>query len=108
MASAPPPFLGVERSLGGRRWLARAADDRVAVALSQQLNVPEILGRVLAARGVTTATAATWLSPRLRDAMPDPSSLRDMDRAAERLARAVRHGEGIEIFGDYDVDGATS
>lgn len=102
------PFLGVEHSAAGRRWLQRPCDDRIALALVQRLQAPEILGRVLAARGVTPDSAATYLSPRLRDVMPDPSSLRDMDRAADRLARAIRDQEGIAVFGDYDVDGGTS
>ena len=49
-----------------------------------------------------------FLNPRLRDLLPDPSQFKDMDKAAERLARAVEAGEGIAVFGDYDVDGATS
>lgn len=101
-------FLGVTRSLSGRRWVARACDDRTAVALSQRLGLPEVLGRVLASRGVGLDGADKYLSPRLRDLLPDPSQLKDMDRAAERLASAVRAGEGIAILGDYDVDGATS
>ena len=101
-------FLGVGRSLGGRRWVARVCDDRIALALSQRLGLPEVLGRVLASRGVSLDGAEKYLSPRLRDLLPDPSQLKDMDRAAERLAAAVRHGEGIAILGDYDVDGATS
>ena len=88
--------------------MARPCDARVAVALSQRLGLPEILGRVLAARGVSLDGAERYLSPRLRDLLPDPSVLHDMDRAAERLAAAVRGGEGIAILGDYDVDGATS
>lgn len=106
--AAPECFLGVERSAKGRRWVARVCDDRIALALAQRLSLPEILGRVLAARGVTLDSAERYLSPRLRDLLPDPSVLKDMDRAAERVAAAVRGGEGIAVFGDYDVDGATS
>jgi single-stranded-DNA-specific exonuclease len=101
-------FLGVESSLCGKRWHERAADPRIAAAHAQRLGLPEILGRVLAARQVPLDEAERFLAPTLRDMLPDPSHLRDMDRAADRLARAVREGELVAVFGDYDVDGATS
>jgi single-stranded-DNA-specific exonuclease len=101
-------FLGVERSLTGRRWRQRLADDRVGLALAQRLSVPEILGRVLAGRGVDADTAERFLSPTLREQLPDPSGFKDMDIAVARLVRAVKDSELIAIFGDYDVDGATS
>jgi len=101
-------FLGVERSLCGKRWEERLADGRQALALAQQLGLPEIVGRVLAARGVTPDEAERFLNPTLRAYLPDPSSFQDMDRAAARLVRAIEAGEKVAVFGDYDVDGATS
>ncbi|MFT8369097.1 MAG: single-stranded-DNA-specific exonuclease RecJ [Acetobacter papayae] len=106
----PPAVLGVENSLGGRRWAWRGAAENPAVAragaaLAQQLGISDIAGRLLALRGITPEQAAHYLKPRL-SALPDPSCLVDMDRAAERLARAVQAGECVGIFGDYDVDGA--
>ena len=101
-------FLGVERSLTGRRWRQRLADDRLGLALAQRLAVPEIIGRVLAARGVDAESAERFLSPTLREQLPDPSGFMDMDAAVARLTRAVKESELIAIFGDYDVDGATS
>jgi single-stranded-DNA-specific exonuclease len=103
-----PAFLGVERSLTGKRWRQRVADDRAGLALAQHMGLPEIIGRLLAARGVGADSADRFLSPTLRELLPDPSHLRDMDRAVERVVRAVTTGELIAIFGDYDVDGATS
>jgi single-stranded-DNA-specific exonuclease len=100
--------LGVARSLGGRRWIWRAGEDRVALGISQRLNVPEIVGRLLAARGIGLEAAADFLEPTLRALLPDPSLLTDMDAAAERLARAAMHREMVGVFGDYDVDGACS
>ena len=100
--------LGVERSLTGRRWRDRNVDDRLAQALSQRHNLPEVVGRVLAGRGVGLDDAERFLKPTLRDWLPDPSIFRDMDVAAERLARAIRNNERVAVFGDYDVDGATS
>ena len=101
-------FLGVERSLGGKRWVARLTDERAALALAQRAAVPEVVGRVLSARGVGLDEAEGFLDPTLRRALPDPSHLKDMDAGVERLASAVMQGEQVAIFGDYDVDGATS
>jgi single-stranded-DNA-specific exonuclease len=101
-------FLGVDRSFSGRRWRHRGGDDRIATALAQRLGVPEIIGRVIAARDIGLDDAERYLAPTLRDMLPDPSSFKDMDRAVERLAQAIERGETIAIFGDYDVDGATS
>ena len=101
-------FLGVSRSVGGRFWRSRLTDERAALALSQQLDLPEVVGRVLAARGVGLDEGEKFLNPKIRASLPDPSHLLDMDKAADRLAAAVMAGEGIAVFGDYDVDGATS
>jgi len=103
-----PPALDVARSLSGRRWIWRSAEDRVGLGIAQRLGLPEILGRLLAARGVGVEAAADFLEPTLRALLPDPSVLADMDTAADRLADAVRRGETVGIFGDYDVDGACS
>ncbi|WP_299443595.1 single-stranded-DNA-specific exonuclease RecJ [uncultured Rhodospira sp.] len=102
------PLLGVERSVLGRRWRLRDIDERLATALTQRFDLPEVVARVLAGRGVTLKTAQGFLSPTMREQLPDPSHLRDMDAAVVRLVAAVRDGETIAVFGDYDVDGATS
>jgi single-stranded-DNA-specific exonuclease len=101
-------MLGVERSVCGRRWRLSAGSDGEGQAIAERLALPEIVGRLLAQRGIDLDHAPGFLAPRLRDLLPDPSHLRDMETAAERLARAVRERETIAIFGDYDVDGATS
>lgn len=103
-------FLNVERSLSGRAWVSRlpAAEEGRALAISQAHGHGDLLSRVLAGRGVTQATAAAYLDPTLRDLMPDPSVLQDMEAAVARLACAVETGEQIALFGDYDVDGAAS
>ncbi|MFO1056968.1 MAG: single-stranded-DNA-specific exonuclease RecJ [Dongiaceae bacterium] len=106
--SPQPAFLGVERSFCGRRWKSRAGDDRAALALAQRLQLPEIVARLLAARGIAAEAAEAFLAPKLRDLLPDPSTFRDMDRAVARLVAAISGGERIAVFGDYDVDGATS
>jgi single-stranded-DNA-specific exonuclease len=101
-------ILGVEHSLSGRAWRARGGDARSGLALAQRFGFPEIIGRLLACRGIGEEDCERFLAPTLRDGLPDPSHLKDMDRAVARLADAVRNGETIAIFGDYDVDGATS
>lgn len=108
-ASAPiSAFLNVERSLSGKRWQARLTDERNAWALTQGRDLPELVGRVLAARGITEESCDSFLNPTLKSLLPDPSRFRDMDVAAERIARAIQDGENVAVFGDYDVDGATS
>jgi single-stranded-DNA-specific exonuclease len=103
-----PAVLGVERSLSGRRWVWQAAEDRVGLGIAQRLGLPEIVGRLLAARGIGIDAAGDFLAPTLRALLPDPSVLTDMEIAAARLADAVRRGETVAVFGDYDVDGACS
>jgi single-stranded-DNA-specific exonuclease len=100
--------LGVGRSLSGRRWVWRTGEDRIGLGIAQRMGVPEIVGRLLAARGVGVEAACNFLEPTLRALLPDPSVLIDMDLAADRLAYAVQHGETVGVFGDYDVDGACS
>lgn len=101
------PFLGVEHSVGGQAWRARPGDERLGLALAQRLALPEIIGRILAARGVALESAHDFLNPTLRTTLPDPSRLCDMNRAAERLADAIEAQESVAVFGDYDVDGAS-
>lgn len=101
-------FLGVERSLTGRRWAARLADERTALAIAQRHGLPDAVARLLAARDVDLDSVTEFLDPTLRRFLPDPLHLKDMDVAIARLVRAVQGGERIVVFGDYDVDGATS
>jgi single-stranded-DNA-specific exonuclease len=103
-------FLNVERSATGRVWRDRL-DERGAaraLAITQRHEVPELLARVLAGRGVEVEEALRYLDPTVRDLMPDPSVLAGMAAAATRLADAMMRGETVAIFGDYDVDGATA
>lgn len=103
-------FLGVVRSARGYRWQEMLEPGRRndALAISQQHGLPELLGRVLAARGVGLDEVPVFLDPTIRALMPDPSTLTDMDKAARRLADAIVAREPVAIFGDYDVDGAAS
>ena len=107
-SASPRGFLGVERSLRGLRWRERSGDARLGLTLAQRLDVPEIVGRILAGRGVAESEAERFLAPTLRDALPDPLSFKGMEEAAARIVQAIKNDETIAIFGDYDVDGATS
>ncbi|HUB11955.1 MAG TPA: single-stranded-DNA-specific exonuclease RecJ, partial [Acetobacteraceae bacterium] len=102
------PVLGIARSLGGRRWVWRIGEDRLGLGIAQRVGVPEIIGRLLAARGIGVEGAGDFLDPTLRALLPDPSLLIDMDAAADRLAAAAVRGETVGVFGDYDVDGTCS
>ena len=105
------PFLGVTQSANGYIWRDRLKDAEqanLALAISQRFDLPEVLGRVLAARGVGLEDVDIALNPTLKSLMPDPYELRDMEPAAERVADAIASQERIAIFGDYDVDGASS
>lgn len=101
-------LLGVTSSVLGRRWRLRTTDEAAILALTRLVGVSDAVARVLAGRGIDAAAAPRFLQPTLRDLMPDPSALADMDRAAARIVAAIEAGEGIAIFGDYDVDGATA
>jgi single-stranded-DNA-specific exonuclease len=110
LAPSSRAFLGVERSATGRVWRDRL-DERGAaraLAIAQRHELPELLARIMAGRGVDPDQAAAFLDPTVRSLMPDPNSLTDMGAAATRLADAVLRGEKVAIFGDYDVDGASS
>ena len=102
------PVLSVANSLNGRSWVWRTGCDRLGFAIAQRLELPEIVGRILAARDVALDDAADFMAPTLRALLPDPATLADMDAAAARLAHAVRRRETVAVFGDYDVDGACS
>src|SRR5436305_15159963 len=102
---ATPAFLGIERSLCGKRWRSAAADNGDGALISERLALPEIVGRLLAQRGIGLTEAPQFLAPRLRDQLPNPAHLRDMAPAVERLVRAIRESEPIVVFGAYAVDG---
>jgi single-stranded-DNA-specific exonuclease len=106
----PEPFLDVTASLTGRAWVDRLGDaeTRIAQAITQRTGMSEIVSRILAGRGVGIDEAEDYLNPTLRGLMPDPSSMADMDKLAARIVEAITNNEKVALFGDYDVDGASS
>ena len=102
-------FLNVENSLTGRRWIGPGLEtERQANALEQATGLPRALALVLARRQISAEDVAAFLDPKLRDLLPDPRSLRDMEKAATRILGAVARKERIAVFADYDVDGGSS
>lgn len=103
-------FLDVRNSANGLAWEHRLdqRQENAALAIAQGHGVPDLVARILAGRGVTADETAGFLDPTIRDLLPDPASLTDMDTAATRIAEAIRRREAVAIFGDYDVDGAAS
>ncbi len=106
----PRAFLGVAHSLTGKLWRDRldARGAAKALAITQRYQLPEMLARLLAGRDVDLDAVADFLDPTIRKLMPDPFTVTQMEDASRRLADAVTRGEKVAIFGDYDVDGATS
>ena len=112
------PFLGIDRSATGKLWMMRTHGngdrhvaeghagaggsqgdiERQGLAICQRLQLPEVLGRLLASRGQTIETAEAFLNPRLRDLLPDPSTLRDMDKAVARIIAALEAEQQIAIL----------
>ncbi|TKW76354.1 MAG: single-stranded-DNA-specific exonuclease RecJ, partial [Bradyrhizobium icense] len=106
----PHAFLGVSRSATGKLWRDRldARGQARALAITQRYQLPEMLARVLAGRNVEIDAVKDFLDPTIRKLMPDPFTVTQMEAAAKRIADAAVRGEKVAIFGDYDVDGATS
>jgi single-stranded-DNA-specific exonuclease len=97
--------LSITSSITGQSWRWRAAS---ADARGNGFDEKDLLTQLLLSRGCPPDEIEAYRAPSIRAFMPDPSIFRDMDSAAARLADAVSAGEQITIFGDYDVDGATS
>jgi len=102
-------FLGVEASLNGRRWVGPGVEvERATELVLQRSALPLAVCQILARRGVPAEEAEAFLAPALRDLLPDPRSLKDMEQAATRFLSALKHREKIAVFADYDVDGGSS
>lgn len=101
-------FLGVERSLTGRRWRTRESDLALTEAFRRRFSLPEIAARLMAGRGVTLEDGEGFLNPTLKTHFPDPSSFTDMDEAARVIEDAIVSGRKCAVLADYDVDGGSS
>ena len=95
-------------SLGGNVWNVAQTDERRTEQMCRRLEISSSMAKLLILRGITEDNAPLFLNPKLSTSMPDPSVLKDMDKAAARIAEAIINHQKIGIIGDYDVDGATS
>lgn len=95
-------------SFSEKRWVLRPCDDALIFSFIQKLGISEILARLLVVRHQTLESSSLFLEPSLRRHLPDPLILKDMSKAVQRLHQAIKAGEKILVWGDYDVDGATS
>ncbi|MCU0729565.1 MAG: DHH family phosphoesterase, partial [Sphingopyxis sp.] len=102
------PALGVARSLSGQMWRWRDAGQPGAGQDSAGLLPDDLLTRILLSRGAPRDALDAFRKPSLRAFMPDPALFNDMESAAARIIAAIHAGENITVYGDYDVDGATS
>lgn len=102
-----PVFEG-ETSVLGKQWLMRNCDERQALMMSQRHDLPPLLGRILAIRGVADDQIAAFLDPKIRHWMPDPFTLCRMDKAVDAILPLIAKQGVVGILGDYDVDGATA
>ena len=105
-ALAPAPTFAT--SFTGRRWILRGADDAAVRELSCRAGISDTIARLLVARGIAGDEIADLLEPTLKRLLPEPLTLKDMERAVARARSAIERGEAIAVFGDYDVDGSSS
>lgn len=109
MASSSKAFLGVENSVKGFRWIGHDADhEKRMIEIRNNTQWPNPICSILARNNISPERSFSYLNPKLRDLMQDPSTFLDMDKAVERFESAVESKEKIAIFADYDVDGACS
>ncbi|NMW31293.1 single-stranded-DNA-specific exonuclease RecJ [Altererythrobacter sp. RZ02] len=104
-----PPVFGVTQSLSGKEWSWRGGNMELGQSAAEVGSLSnDILTQLILSRGVSPDDVERHKTPTLRGFLPDPSIFNDMDNAAERIVQAVLAGEKITVYGDYDVDGATS
>lgn len=97
-----------KKSLNGNIWKWSSGDERKAELIAQRYALPSIISRIISARGVEVDDVPNFIEPKLQNLMPDPSCLKDVDKASKKIAEAIMSGRKMAIIGDYDVDGATS
>lgn len=101
-------FLDPEKSLSGCIWRAIPYNEQQALTIAQRYNLSYFLASIMAERGINADNASSFLDPKIQILMPNPSVMKDVDKAASKIAEAIMQHRLIGIIGDYDVDGATS
>lgn len=102
------PQADNEKSLGGNLWKTAVCNERTAELICQRFNLPYLVAKILTIRGISPDCVNDFINPKLQTLLPDPSCLKDMEKAAKRIAEAVIKKQKVAVIGDYDVDGATS
>lgn len=97
-----------KKSLGGNIWKLSLSDERIAELIAQRFSLPFIVSRIISARNIKVDDVQNFIEPKLQNLMPNPSCLKDVDKASSRIAKAIMQNQKVAIIGDYDVDGATS
>jgi len=100
--------FGVEQSISGKRWVGRPTNPNIAMGLAQQFDLSEIVASIISSRGIGAEGVTAYLEPKLNNDLPDPFHLKGMKEGINRLVSALKEGHKLAVFGDYDVDGATS
>ncbi len=95
-------------SVLGKNWISKPYNEQTVNFLKDNLNVSEILARLIAIRNIKTEDVQLFLKPKIKNLLPNPFLLKDMEKAVKRTSDAIKNSEKFGIFGDYDVDGATS
>ena len=90
--------LGVEDSVKGNTWKFRLDDERIGLSLSQKLDVPEMIGRIIASRNISMDEIYDFLNPKLRNLLPDPYLLKDMEKATKRIVDAILNKEKVALI----------
>ena len=104
----PDDVMHVQSSFSGRCWDVAVCDEDLARAIQLDHHIPAVIARLLVSRGVGREAALDYLNPTLKHLLPEPLTLQNMDKAVARVLAAVKTGEKIAVFGDYDVDGSCS
>ena len=97
-----------DKSLSGCLWKAVPYNERQAEVIAQRWNLPFVVASILSARDVLPEDVTNFLEPKLQTLMPNPSVMKDVDKASSKIADIIEQGRKVGIIGDYDVDGATS
>ncbi len=97
-----------DHSLSGKNWVYKKYDSNYVVFLKENYSLDEIVAKLLSIRNINKNYIQSFLKPSIKESIPNPNHLKDMDKTIERILKALKNKEKIGIFGDYDVDGASS
>ena len=96
------------QSISGKNWILKNYDEEYLNFIKENFNLDEITSKLLSIRKIKKEEINSFLNPSIKNFLPNPNNLLDMDKSTERTFEAILKKEKIGIFGDYDVDGATS